>query len=117
MCIVRSQRIFQGMEIKEMPLFTKWVLAHMSDDEYASFQNLLIHQPERGDVIPGSGGLRKIRCSVSGRGKRGGARVIYYLADRRELILLVYAYTKNEQGDLTRSQIRTLRALMETEFK
>lgn len=61
----------------ETKLFTKLVNEHLSDEEYARLQEVLIRDPETGDLIPGSGGIRKVRWGVKGRGKRGGIRVIY----------------------------------------
>jgi mRNA-degrading endonuclease RelE of RelBE toxin-antitoxin system len=66
------------MIIIETPIFTKQLLATLSDDEYRLFQNMLLTRPDAGKVIPGSGGLRKLRWTAEGRGKRGGLRVIYY---------------------------------------
>jgi len=66
------------MVFVETPLFTRRVVELLDDDSYARFQAMLIRDPDAGDVIQGTGGLRKIRVAVSGRGKRGGARVIYY---------------------------------------
>ncbi len=68
--------------------------------------------PEAGDVIPGGCGLRKLRWSAQGRGKRGGARVIYYRHVPGECIYLIYAYVKSRQSDLTRDQIGILAHLM-----
>ena len=65
--------------------------------------------PDAGDVIPGSGGLRKLRWRLAGRGKRGGLRIIYYRVVSTEQIYLLYVYAKNEQTDLTRDQLETLR--------
>lgn len=65
------------MVIVETPIFTKQILSTLSDDEYRLFQNMLFEHPDAGKVIPGSGGLRKLRWSAEGRGKRGGLRVIY----------------------------------------
>jgi hypothetical protein len=56
------------MEVIELPPFTKWVLSHMSDGEYAKFQEALLRNPALGDVMPGGAGLRKIRCKLAGRG-------------------------------------------------
>lgn len=66
------------MLIIETPIFTKQVLAALTDDEYRRFQNMLLERPEAGKVMSGGGGLRKIRWAAEGRGKRGGIRVIYY---------------------------------------
>ena len=62
----------------ETKLFTELVLDYLSDDEYAAMQQFLVVNPEAGDVIPASGGVRKLRWGVAGRGKRGGLRVIYF---------------------------------------
>jgi hypothetical protein len=68
----------------------------------------LLDNPSAGDLIRVSGGLRKLRWLVSGRGKRGGARVIYYHYISADHIYLIYGYTKNEQEDLTREQLKLL---------
>jgi mRNA-degrading endonuclease RelE of RelBE toxin-antitoxin system len=62
----------------ETRLFTRLVLQYLDDDEYHELQKVLMNNPETGDIIPGSGGLRKVRWRAQGRGKRGGYRVIYY---------------------------------------
>lgn len=76
---------------------------------------LVVH-PDAGDLIPGGRGLRKLRRPTKGRGKRGGARVIYYHVVSRDLILLIVAYAKNEQEDLDRRQFQILAQLVRTEF-
>ena len=65
----------------------------------------------------GGGGIRKIRVVVGSRGKRGGARVIYYWAGRRDLILLLYAYPKNVSADLTPKQVAQLAKVVKQEFR
>ena len=75
-------------------------------------QNFLLAAPDAGDVIRGGAGLRKLRWSVQGRGKRGGARVIYYRYVPGDRIYLIYAYVKSEQTDLTPDQIKVLADLM-----
>jgi hypothetical protein len=77
----------------------------------------LVLRPEQGAVIPGSGGLRKLRWAAVGRGKRGGLRVIYYWVPDEEVFYMLYAYAKNEQGDLTPAQVRILVRLVREEFK
>jgi hypothetical protein len=77
-----------------------------------SFQNFLLATPDDGDVIPAGSGLRKLRWSAQGRGKRGGARVIYYRHVPKECIYPIYAYVKSAQADLTRDQIKALAQLM-----
>ena len=66
------------MELIETAVFTKQVHATLSDEQYRQLQLYLILRPDAGDLIPASGGLRKVRWQLPGRGKRGGARVIYY---------------------------------------
>jgi len=96
----------------ETPLFTKVVRGLLPDDSYAALQQVLIYRPDAGDVIAGSGGLRKIRWRVPGSGKRGGLRVIYYWDVSEETIFMLLVYKKSRQEDLTSSQIKTLRNLV-----
>ncbi len=72
--------------------------------------------PDFGPVIPGSGGLRKIRWSLAGRGKRGGVRTIYYWAVNADQILMLFVYAKNEQDDLTAEQLKVLRKIVEDDY-
>jgi hypothetical protein len=85
------------------------------DEALRDIQEMLLADPEAGDVIPGGGGLRKLRVALPGRGKRGGARVIYYWWAKREHCYLVYAYAKNEQSDLTRDQLKQLARILKQE--
>ena len=101
------------MLIIETTIFTKLIVRLMDDDNYRELQDVLIGNPEAGDVIPGSGGLRKIRWRIAGRGKRGGVRVIYYRVNTAERIYMLYAYAKNEAADLTRDQLKALRQIVE----
>jgi len=73
--------------------------------------------PEAGKVVPGSGGIRKVRWAASGRGKRGGARILYYLANRQNQIFMLYAFAKNERVDLTKDQLSVLKKAVATEFE
>ena len=77
----------------------------------------LLLKPEQGRVIPGGGGLRKMRWSLPGRGKSGGARVIYFWFTALNVIYLLLIYAKNEQADLTPEQVKLLRKTVEAEFK
>ena len=79
-------------------------------------QARLLANPDAGDLIPRSGGLRKIRVGIAGRGKRGGARVIYYWVTAKSQIYMLVAYAKNVQDDLTDDQLRVMRALVKQEF-
>ncbi|MBU4342535.1 MAG: type II toxin-antitoxin system RelE/ParE family toxin [Candidatus Omnitrophica bacterium] len=97
------------MEIIETPIFTRRIAKILSDEEYSELQWALIINPEAGAIIPGAGGIRKLRWALSGSGKRGGLRIIYYLYTRDEKIYLLLPYKKSEQEDLTTKQIKILR--------
>ena len=84
----------------ETTLFTPLVGQYLSDDEYAALQQALAANPEAGDVIRGSGGVRKVRWGVAGRGKRGGIRVIYYLRSRQGEVWMLTLYAKNEADSI-----------------
>lgn len=99
----------------ELPIFTRTAAGLFDDDGLRAIQTALVLNPEAGDVIPGSGGLRKLRASLPGRGKRGGARVIYYWWTRHDRCYLVYAYAKNAQSDLTPAQVKVLTQIMRDE--
>ena len=104
------------MVIIETSVFTKQVQKWLTDEEYQQLQIELIRRPDGGAVIPGGGGLRKVRWLMPGRGKRGGARVIYYWAVRQDHILMLLMYPKNIQDDLTPMQLKMLRQIVETEY-
>jgi mRNA-degrading endonuclease RelE of RelBE toxin-antitoxin system len=97
------------MEIVETSIFTKEIMRILSDEEYREFQNFLVAHPESGDVIKGSGGLRKIRWKVKGRGKSGGIRTIYYYRSSESLLLMIFVYEKSKTEDLTPRQIEILK--------
>jgi len=98
------------MEFIESPIFTKLISDYFKEDEdYANFQDYLVERPEAGDLIPRSGGLRKIRWSQRGRGKRGGIRVIYYYKSKDSLIWLLTMYAKNEMADLPREILKKIK--------
>lgn len=84
----------------ETKLFTALIHRHLADDEYAALQQVLVAKPDAGDVIRGSGGVRKLRWGVAGRGKRGGVRVIYYLRSRQGEIWMLTVYAKNEEASI-----------------
>lgn len=87
----------------------------MTEEERFAVVDYVAANPQGGDVIPGSGGIRKMRVPLEGRGKRGGARVLtIYVADRAVYLLLAYA--KNEQANPTPEQARMLKRLVETLF-
>ena len=105
------------MRFVETPIFTRRITDLISDARYAELQKQLVENPKAGPVVPGSGGLRKLRWSGSGRGKRGGIRVIYYWFNGSEEFFMLLAFAKNEQEDLTTEQKRILRAVVAQEFE
>ncbi len=104
------------MEFKRFRLFEKSSAGLFSEQEVFELELALMADPEAGDLIPGAKGLRKIRRPLIGRGKRGGAQVIYYHVVSDHQILLLYAYAKNRQGDLTPAQTKQLAQLVQEEF-
>jgi hypothetical protein len=98
---------------RETKSFTRHVSELLSDEEYAAFQWRLIQFPEAGDLIPAGGGIRKIRCPAKGKGKRGGARVIYYLAAGNEEFFMLEIFPKSEKADLTLPELNDLRKIVE----
>ncbi|MBS0212070.1 MAG: type II toxin-antitoxin system RelE/ParE family toxin [Proteobacteria bacterium] len=82
----------------------------MDDAELADLQAALIEEPQAGDVIPASGGCRKLRWRAPGRGKRGGYRVIYFLRTTAGVIVLVLLYAKNTQENVDPALLRNLKA-------
>jgi hypothetical protein len=86
-----------------------------SDDELDQFVNWIARNPLAGDVIPGSGGIRKVRWAASGRGKRGGARVIYYNVMKHGTIWLLMAYTKAKLDNLPLSLLKELKNAIQQE--
>lgn len=101
------------MNLPLHPTFTKQAQDLFEDDEYRLFQLDLVARPDAGDVIPGLGGLRKIRWGAKGKGKRGGARIIYLLIPKPGIIYLFYAYTKGDITDLSTGQKKRLRQAVE----
>jgi len=96
------------MRFLETPIFTESVEELLDHEAYRALQLSLILRPEAGPVIPRSGGLRKVRWALTGTGKRGGCRVIYFWHEATETFYMLYAYRKSQQEDLTSSQLRSL---------
>ena len=99
----------------EVPTFTKkWYALGLTNDDLIALQDEILKNPKAaGDVIPGTGGLRKIRISYHGHGKRGGARVIFVDIDVKETIYLINVYAKNEKDDLTEAEKKAFKSLVE----
>jgi mRNA-degrading endonuclease RelE of RelBE toxin-antitoxin system len=102
--------------ILETHAFTATILELLSDEEYRLLQQALVARPNAGRLLRGSGGLRKIRWAAKGRGKRGGVRVIYYWHVPGDRLLMLLAYAKSEQDDLTPRQRVMLRKIIEAEY-
>ncbi len=100
----------------ETSIFTEQITSHISDESYAEFQQVLITDPEAGDIIQRSRGLRKIRWKLPGKGKSGGIRIIYYLVCAEEVFLL-YAYPKSKSENITSEQARILRDLVDNHLE
>lgn len=84
----------------------------VSDAEVLLLEQTIAGNPEAGDVIPGLGGIRKIRFAIGMKGKRGGGRAIYFLMLADDTAVMLFAYAKNEQEDLTKEQRRTALEIM-----
>lgn len=93
----------------ETKLFTRLVQEFLTDEEYRELQKLLLEQPESGKVIPGSGGVRKLRWRAPGRGKRAGLRVIYYPKIKLGRIWMLTLYSKNVKDNIPAHVLRAIR--------
>jgi mRNA-degrading endonuclease RelE of RelBE toxin-antitoxin system len=100
----------------ETSVFTREIGRLLPDEQYKALQTALMLRPDSGDLIRGSGGLRKIRWRLPGEGKRGGLRVIYYW-DRPDTIYMLLPFKKTEQEDLTQGQIKVLRRFVKEHLK
>lgn len=101
----------------ETPVFERDRAEYFTDEVFAKLEQALADDPEAGNIIPHGKGLRKIRWALPGRGKRGGARVIYYWRTAESQILFVAMYAKNEQMNLTPKQLKVLAAVVTQELK
>ena len=102
------KKMFFNLQAKEAPCDL--------DPSYRLLQLALFQRPDRGAMIQGSGGLRKLRWPLPSRGKRGGLRIVYFWDEASETFYMLLAYPKNEQEDLTAQQLRVLRRLVREEF-
>lgn len=101
------------MEFIESPLFTRYLSSYLNDEEYRALQWHLAFQPEKGDLIPGSGGLRKLRWMTKGQGKRSGLRVIYYYQLSTHQLWLLILYAKNEIENISNDILKKIKQELE----
>ena len=100
------------MTVVETPFFLRKAAGLLTDEEREELMCLVGANPEIGSVIPESGGVRKFRLSVKGKGKSGGARVIYYSHNQGFPIFLLTVYAKNQKANLTKAERNELKALV-----
>jgi hypothetical protein len=100
------------MEFIETPTFTKLITTMMPDDAYRLLQEDISKNPQAGDLIPGGGGIRKLRFALPGKGKRGGARLIYYWQISKDKTYMLLAYAKAKQENLEPEQVAILKILV-----
>jgi hypothetical protein len=93
----------------ESKLFSRLVGDYLTDDEYTELQVALAEAPEQGAIVPGSGGVRKLRWAQPGRGKRGGIRVIYYAKTHEGVIWMLTIYAKNEEQSIPAHVLRKIK--------
>jgi len=102
-----------GITIAELPLFEAEAKAVFTEPEYESLILFLADHPDAGDLIPDTGGVRKLRWRARGQGKRGGARVIYYFRDLNAPLYLLAVYAKGEKLNLTEAEKKQMRRLVD----
>jgi hypothetical protein len=95
----------------ELPVFTRYAADYFGDGELAELQATLAKNPELGDVVPGTHGVRKLRWSRAGIGKRGGVRVLYYVQDAHGRIWLLTVYAKSARENIAASTLNALREI------
>ncbi|MCY3817856.1 MAG: type II toxin-antitoxin system RelE/ParE family toxin [Gammaproteobacteria bacterium] len=100
--------------VAETPTFTRQASKLFTEDEKRELIDLLATNPIAGDVMPGTGGVRKLRFRIAGSGKRGGGRVIYYFLDEEAPVYALLAYAKAAQTDLTSDERRSVATLTTT---
>lgn len=92
----------------ETTIFTKLIGNYLNADEYMGLQQYLFLHPDKGDVIPGTGGVRKLRWSMTGKGKRGGIRIIYYWKKQDNEIWMLTVYGKGEKSVISSNIIKKI---------
>ena len=95
------------------PFLASWKAMGLDNESLKVLEEILLENPQLGDVIQGTGGARKMRIQLEGRGKSGGGRVIYLDVFEKEKLYLLFAYPKNMQEDLTEEQKRAIKMLID----
>ena len=93
--------------------FTQRINALVSDEDYAAFQHMLAATPEKGALLVGCSGVRKVRMAAKGKGTSGGARIIYLYIANHDHIYLLTLFTKNDAANLSAEGKKTVRTLAE----
>ena len=101
----------RGLEFVCTPLFLASALGRLDGEALRQVEITLLVEPRAGDVIAGAGGIRKLRAALPGRGKRGGARLVYLYIEVRGTVYMLLAYAKNAQIDLSAAEKRALRTM------
>jgi len=101
------------LTVVETPLFQKQWPMYWSEEERGEFAVFVSAKPDAGDVVPGSGGIRKVRWSRSGSGKSGGVRVIYFLKTEQGEVVLLTLYAKSKTDNLTGAKLKEIRRALE----
>ena len=100
------------MEFIETQRFSDVLYNYLDEDSYQELQISLIERPDQGDIIPGGGGIRKLRFAAQGKGKRGGVRVIYYCVMKAGQIYMIALYSKGRKDTLTDAEVAEFRDLV-----
>lgn len=100
------------MTVREMPEFLTAAKGLISDAQRETIVEMLARDPECGDIIPETGGVRKVRVALAGRGKRGGGRVVYYFHSQTVPLVIFTIYAKNAKDNLTAAQRKALAAVV-----
>ena len=102
----------QRITVAELESFIKSSNKIMKEDEIKEFIDHISLNPKTGDVIPDTGGIRKVRWKIKNKGKRGGARIIYFYYNENVPLFLLYAYAKNEETDLSSTKKKVMKNLV-----
>ncbi|MBI1748746.1 MAG: transcriptional regulator [Acidobacteria bacterium] len=96
------------MAFIETSIFTKLIYTYLTDDEYLGLQGFMLKYPDAGKIVPGSGGVRKLRWAMTGKGKRGGVRIIYYLKKQDCEIWMLTISGKSEVENIPAHVLRQI---------